>query len=51
MKFYSQTRNLRRSTLSHAIQMRQLMAETIVKIGALAASFCEHDPDSVRIFC
>lgn len=25
------------------------MAETIVKIGALAASFCELDPDSVRI--
>lgn len=42
-----QTRNLRRSTLSHAIQMRQLMADTIVKIGALAASFCQHDPDSV----
>ncbi|KAJ0183665.1 hypothetical protein K1T71_000088 [Dendrolimus kikuchii] len=41
-----ETRNLRRSTLAHAIQMRQLMAETIVKIGALAASFCEHDPDS-----
>ncbi|XP_068621324.1 coiled-coil domain-containing protein AGAP005037 isoform X4 [Battus philenor] len=41
-----ETRNLRRSTLSQAIQMRQLMAETIVKIGALAASFCEHDPDS-----
>ncbi|XP_075990630.1 coiled-coil domain-containing protein AGAP005037 isoform X5 [Anticarsia gemmatalis] len=41
-----ETRNLRRSTLAHAIQMRQLMAETIVKIGALAASFCEHDPES-----
>ncbi|XP_026742398.1 coiled-coil domain-containing protein AGAP005037 isoform X4 [Trichoplusia ni] len=41
-----ETRNLRRSTLTHAIQMRQLMAETIVKIGALAASFCELDPDS-----
>ncbi|XP_026317276.1 coiled-coil domain-containing protein AGAP005037 isoform X7 [Hyposmocoma kahamanoa] len=41
-----ETRNLRRSTLSHAIQMRQLMADTIVKIGALAASFCQHDPDS-----
>lgn len=24
------------------------MAETIVKIGAIAASFCEQDPDSVR---
>lgn len=44
-----QTRNLRRSTLSHAIQMRQLMAETIVKIGDLAASFCEQNPESVRI--
>ncbi|XP_060809559.1 coiled-coil domain-containing protein AGAP005037 isoform X7 [Amyelois transitella] len=41
-----ETRNLRRSTLAHAIQMRQLMAETIVKIGALAASFCEEDPES-----
>ncbi|XP_049885196.1 coiled-coil domain-containing protein AGAP005037 isoform X4 [Pectinophora gossypiella] len=41
-----ETRNLRRSTLSHAIQMRQLMADTIVKIGAIAASFCEHDPES-----
>ncbi|XP_031767240.2 coiled-coil domain-containing protein AGAP005037 isoform X5 [Galleria mellonella] len=41
-----ETRNLRRSTLAHAMQMRQLMAETIVKIGALAASFCEHDPES-----
>ncbi|XP_028172132.1 coiled-coil domain-containing protein AGAP005037 isoform X1 [Ostrinia furnacalis] len=41
-----ETRNLRRSTLTHAIQMRQLMAETIVKIGAIAASFCEQDPDS-----
>ncbi|XP_053624738.1 coiled-coil domain-containing protein CG32809 isoform X5 [Plodia interpunctella] len=41
-----ETRNLRRSTLAHAIQMRQLMAETIVQIGALAASFCEQDPDS-----
>ncbi|XP_061707045.1 coiled-coil domain-containing protein CG32809 isoform X5 [Cydia pomonella] len=41
-----ETRNLRRSTLSHAIQMRQLMADTIVKIGALAASFYERDPES-----
>ncbi|XP_045542010.1 coiled-coil domain-containing protein AGAP005037 isoform X1 [Papilio machaon] len=41
-----ETRNLRRSTLSQAIQMRQLMADTIVKIGAIAASYCEHDPDS-----
>ncbi|CAG4984318.1 unnamed protein product [Parnassius apollo] len=41
-----ETRNLRRSTLSQSIQMRQLMAETIVKIGAIAASCCEHDPDS-----
>ncbi|CAH2103293.1 unnamed protein product [Euphydryas editha] len=41
-----ETRNLRRSTLSHSIQMRQMMAETIVKIGAIAASFCEEDPDS-----
>lgn len=29
--------------------MRQMMAETIVKIGAIAASFCEEDPDSVCI--
>ncbi|XP_063546334.1 coiled-coil domain-containing protein AGAP005037 isoform X5 [Cydia strobilella] len=41
-----ETRNLRRSTLSHAIQMRQLMADTIVKIGALAASFYERDTES-----
>ncbi|CAH0716579.1 unnamed protein product, partial [Brenthis ino] len=41
-----ETRNLRRSTLSHSIQMRQMMAESIVKIGALAASFREEDPDS-----
>lgn len=27
--------------------MRQLMAETIVKIGDLAASFCEQNPESV----
>lgn len=49
MCFNSQTRNLRRSTLTHAIQMRQLMAETIVKIGALAAGFCETDPEAVRM--
>ncbi|CAH2238196.1 jg2614, partial [Pararge aegeria aegeria] len=41
-----ETRNLRRSTLSHSIQMRQMMAETIVKIGAIAATFSEEDPDS-----
>ncbi|XP_041986734.1 coiled-coil domain-containing protein AGAP005037 isoform X3 [Aricia agestis] len=41
-----ETRNLRRSTLSHSIQMRQMMADTIVKIGAIAASFTNGDPDS-----
>ncbi|CAK1588080.1 unnamed protein product [Parnassius mnemosyne] len=41
-----ETRNLRRSTLAQSIQIRQLMAETIVKIGAIAASYCENDPDS-----
>ncbi|XP_072931295.1 coiled-coil domain-containing protein AGAP005037 isoform X2 [Epargyreus clarus] len=41
-----ETRNLRRSTLSHAMQMRQLMADTIVKIGALSASFSEENPES-----
>nr|XP_049693560.1 coiled-coil domain-containing protein AGAP005037 isoform X5 [Helicoverpa armigera] len=41
-----ETRNMRRSTLTHAIQMRQLMGEAILKIGAIAASFCEMDPDS-----
>lgn len=45
--YSSQTRNLRRSTLSYSIQMRQMMAETIVKIGAIAAKFSEEDPDSV----
>lgn len=29
--------------------MRQLMADTIVKIGALAASFYERDPESVGL--
>lgn len=48
--FNSQTRNLRRTTMSHAMQMRQMMADTIVKIGTLAASFCEEDPESVSIF-
>ncbi|XP_046977038.1 coiled-coil domain-containing protein AGAP005037 isoform X4 [Vanessa cardui] len=42
-----ETRNLRRSTLSHSIQMRQMMAETIVKIGAIAASFCDDDNDTL----
>ncbi|XP_022123972.2 coiled-coil domain-containing protein AGAP005037 isoform X8 [Pieris rapae] len=41
-----ETRNLRRTTLSHAMQMRQMMADTIVKIGTLAARFCEEDPES-----
>nr|XP_037866707.1 coiled-coil domain-containing protein AGAP005037 isoform X4 [Bombyx mori] len=41
-----ETRNLRRSTLTHAIQMRQMMAETIVKIGELAATFCDQNPDA-----
>ncbi|XP_069364976.1 coiled-coil domain-containing protein AGAP005037 isoform X4 [Maniola hyperantus] len=41
-----ETRNLRRSTLSHSIQMRQMMAETIVQIGDIAATFSEEDPES-----
>ncbi|CAG9558168.1 unnamed protein product [Danaus chrysippus] len=41
-----ETRNLRRSTLNQSMQMRQLMADTITKIGAIAASFCQEDPDS-----
>ncbi|XP_052746755.1 coiled-coil domain-containing protein AGAP005037 isoform X3 [Bicyclus anynana] len=41
-----ETRNLRRSTLSHSIQMRQMMADTILKIGAIAATFTEETPDS-----
>ncbi|XP_048488511.1 coiled-coil domain-containing protein CG32809 isoform X4 [Plutella xylostella] len=42
-----ETRNMRRSTLNHAIQMRQLIAETIVKIGDLAASMNEDNPESL----
>ncbi|CAH1647855.1 unnamed protein product [Spodoptera littoralis] len=41
-----ETRNMRRSTLSHAMQMRQLMGDAIVKIGAIAESFSELDPNS-----
>ncbi|XP_059059864.1 coiled-coil domain-containing protein AGAP005037 isoform X7 [Achroia grisella] len=43
-----ETRNLRRTTLAQAMQMRQLMGETIVKIGALAASIAsgDHDPET-----
>lgn len=40
---------MRRSTLTHAMQMRQLMGDAIVKIGAIAESFCELDPNSVRM--
>lgn len=42
-----QTRNLRRSTCAHTMQIRQMLAETIVKIGDISTSLCNDKTDSV----